>query len=147
YNATQPQNGEGAEYGDGRTQQNTERQRPAFVQGREDQENEEQRESKDHRRGYALLRLFLLERHSHVVIAHLRRHGLIEYLLEGLHGLRGAIARCGGAVELRGPVHVEAHGEFRTGTRFDLGQRGKRHHFTFVVPYVELPDVFGLGAI
>src|SRR6185436_1404586 len=31
--------------------------------------------------------------------------------------------------------------------RFDLGQRGKRHHFTFVVPYVELPDLFGLGAI
>src|SRR5207249_8681685 len=36
---------------------------------------------------------------------------------------------------------------FRARTRLDLGQRGKWNHLTFVVPHVELADVFGLGAI
>src|SRR5512144_1729553 len=68
---------------DGRAEQNAERQGPALVLGCQD--DEEQRQPEDNRRGDALSRLLLLIAHAEVVIPHLTRHSLFEYLLHGLH--------------------------------------------------------------
>src|SRR5205085_12450874 len=39
------------------------------------------------------------------------------------------------------------HCEFWAGTRFEFGQSGKGYHFSFAIPYVELPDIFGPGPV
>ena len=46
---------------DRRAEQHAERQRPAFIEGRENQEDEEQRETEDGPRWNAFLRLLFLE--------------------------------------------------------------------------------------
>ena len=58
-----------------------------------------------------------------------------------------AVARRRAAVQLRRPIFVEAHGEFRAVARFKPGQRGQRDHLTAGVPHVELADVLRLRAV
>ena len=61
--------------------------------------------------------------------------------------LVGAVTRRGAAVQLRGAIFVEAHGEFGAGARFESGQRGQRHHFAGRVAHIELADVLGFRAV
>ena len=57
------------------------------------------------------------------------------------NGLGGAVSRRGTANDLRRPVQVIAHREFRAGTRFKSRQGGERHHVTRSISDVELSDV------
>src|SRR6266540_1620079 len=134
-------------YGHGRAQQNAEWQRPAFIQGREDQKNHQQREPKNGCGRHALLGYLLLEGYADVVVSHFRRHGLCKDLFQGCHGLCRAESRRGTAKYLRGAVEVVAHGEFRPGARLKSCQRSQRHHVTFSVPDIELSNVLRAVAI
>ena len=70
------QAGKGPGHGDRGAEKDRERQRPAFILGRQDQEDAEEREGEDRHRRNPLLGLLLLERHAAVVEPHLPRHGL-----------------------------------------------------------------------
>src|ERR1700722_9670093 len=60
--AAQKQNGEGAENRYQRAKQNAERQRPTFIERRQDQENEQKGQSENHRGRYAFTGFLLLKR-------------------------------------------------------------------------------------
>src|SRR5438093_12351835 len=137
---------EGAEDRDGGTEQDAERQRPTFVERREDQEYEQQREPENGRRGNAFLSFFLLERHAHIIVPHFGRHRLSEDVFEHLHCLRGTVSRRGRAVDLSAAIEVIAQRELRAGQGLDGGQRGERHGFAIPVAHVEQPEVSGFGA-
>ncbi len=145
--AAQPKNGESAEQRDRRAEKHAEGKRPALVERGENQEHEEQREREDHPRGHAQLGLLFLERHAHVVVAHLVRHGFVEGLFERLHRLGRAISGRGAADDLSGAIQVIPHGKLRTGPRFELGERGKRHHAAFRVADIEETGTIEIVAV
>ena len=134
---------EGAEDGDGRAEEHGEGERPAFIHGRENEEDEEEGHGENHARPDALLRLFFLERHTHVVVAHLRRHLRGEDFFERLHGLCGAEAGGGAGVDLGAAEEVVAHREFRAGAGLDRGDGAERDHLPIGVGDEELAEIFG----
>src|SRR4029077_14633003 len=89
------------------------RERPTFVLGGQNKEDQQEREPKNRNRRDTLRCLLFLIRHPHVVEAHLTRHGLRKDLLESLPGLSGAVARSGRSIDLRRVSLVVAHCEFR----------------------------------
>src|SRR5260370_23534261 len=94
-----------------------------------------------------MLRSLLLESHPHIVVAHLAWHGLRENFFKSGHGLPGAVTRSRGTVDLRGPVLIKAHREFRSQTRFESCQGRKRHHLVLVVSHEELADILSPGPV
>ena len=91
-----------------RAEQDAERQRPAFVQCRQNQEHEQQRQSKDRRRGHSLARFLFQKRDAGVVKSHLSRHGLSENFFKGCGRLVRAVARRRAAIDLCAAVLVKA---------------------------------------
>src|SRR5580658_4749339 len=145
--AAQPKHRKSSEDRHGRAEQHAEWQRPAFVKSRENQEDEQQRQSKDHRGWHSLARFLLQKRDSGVVESHLARHGLPENLFEGCARLIGAEARRGAAVDLGAAILVKTHREFRAELRFNRGERRERNVLALVVADIESPDVIRAGAI
>ena len=72
FKASQPERGVRAEDGDGRAEQNAERQRPAFILRGQNQKNEEQRQAENRDRGNALRGLLFLVRHAELVVSPFR---------------------------------------------------------------------------
>src|SRR5580692_6586572 len=145
--AAQPKHRKSSEARYRRAEQYAERQRPAFVKSRKNQEYEQQRQSKDHRGRHSLSRFLLQKRNSGVVESHLSRHGLFENIFEGCAGLIGAETRCGASVDLGATILVKAHGEFGAKLRFDRGERRERNVFAVAVADIESSDVVRAGAI
>ncbi len=90
------------------TEQNAERQRPTLIQRGQDEEDEEQRQTKNGPGRHAFLGLLLLIGHAGIVEARTRRHGLLEDLFQRRANLAGTVTRRAGDVELRGVVFIEA---------------------------------------
>src|ERR1019366_3343793 len=86
-------------------------QAPALVLRCKDQEYAQQGKTEDHHWRDTLCRLVLLKAHAQVIEAHAGRHGLLEDLLHGFHGLSRAKPGLGRGVDLRGLVQVVAHRE------------------------------------
>ena len=82
HEATQPERGEGVEYRDRRAEQDAKRHCPAFIEGCQDQKNEQNRKSENDRRRYFLPRLLLMVRHADVIEAHFVRHHLLENIFQ-----------------------------------------------------------------
>ncbi len=70
-----------------------------------------------------------------------------EGLFQRLHRLVGAVAGRGAAVQLRRAVFVEAHGELRAVSRFEVVRAESGTISPAGVPHVELADVFGTCAV
>ncbi len=66
----------------------------------------------------SLSSLLLLVRHAHVVEPHLRRHRLLERVLQSGNRLAGTVPRRGGCIQLHRLELIEAHGEPGTAARF-----------------------------
>ena len=145
--APEQKSGKGPGHGDGCAEKDRERQRPAFILGRQDQEDAEEREGEDRHRRDPLLGLLLLERHAAVVVPHLPRHGLGEDLFQRLHGLGRTVARGGSGVDLGRPVEVEAHGELRSDDVADRGERRQGDRLPLTVAHVELADILDVGPV
>src|SRR6266446_1550506 len=143
----QPQHGKRSEYGYRRTQQDTEWQRPAFVGCGQNQKNKQQREPEDHGRAHTFQLLLFLKRHVLVVVAHFRRHGLLEHFLQRRHSLPGAVSGRRTAVKLRAPIFVKPHDELRTGVTLDPDKGRERQVLSAVVPDIKLTDVLGVCAV
>ena len=135
---------ERAEDGDGRAQQDAERQRPAFILGGEDQEDAQQRQAEDGTGRNALRGFLFLEGHAEIIEAHLGRHGLGEDLLQRLVGLVGAVAGRGAAVDLRAAVFIVVHDELRPGAAFAPSVKAESGTLSpLIVAHVEQADVLG----
>src|SRR5580658_5463473 len=143
HEAPQPKRGQGAEYRHRRAEQHAEGQTPAFIERRQDEENEEQRKPEDDRSRDPLFRLHLLIRHAYPVVTHFGRHGLLEEIHEGRSCLVGAITWRGGGIDLCGAVLVIAHGELGTGSGIELRQRGEWHRLPLSVADIELSEIVG----
>src|ERR1700723_4761817 len=141
HDATQPERGESAEYCDPRAEQDAKRHCPAFIEGCQDQKNEQNRKSENDRRRYSLSRLLLLVRHSDVVEAHFAWHRLLENILQCRGCLIGAVTGRSARIALRGPVLVVAPGELGAGTSLEFCQRGKRDRLPLAVAHIELPKI------
>jgi hypothetical protein len=139
--AGDPERADRAQQRDRGAEQDAERQRPAFVLRRQQQEHDEQREAEDGGGRDAFLGDLLLERHARVVEPHLARHRLGEDLLERPHPLSRADARREHAVDLRRTVAVEAHRELRAVHLPHADERGQWQRLPGGVAHVELPDV------
>src|SRR5207244_4817004 len=87
-----------AEDRDGRAQQHTERQRPAFIERGENQEDEQQRKTEDGGGRHTFPGLFFLEGHAQVIIAHVRWHGFGKDVFERRRRLGGTVAGSGRAI-------------------------------------------------
>src|SRR5579862_9633557 len=131
---------------DGDSQQHAKGQSPALILSRHNQEDNEERETKDDRRRDALRSLLLLIRHAHVVEAHLVRHRLMEHILQRRHGLSGTIAGCRGSVDLYAVEEVITHDEFGAGSWIGCRQRTERNHVARGISDIELPEIFGIGS-
>ena len=145
--AAKIQDEEGAKNRYGRAEQDTEGQRPAFVQRGKNEKDEEQRKSEDDRRRNTFAGFLLLERNTGVVETHFARHGLRENRFERSGSLVGAKAGRGAAVDLGAAIFIEAHGEFRTKPRLDGCERGERDVLAFIIADIKLSDVFRASAV
>ena len=113
YPAAQPYRGEGPEYGDGCTEKHANRQRPALVQGCEDEKNTNQRKTEDGRPGP--FRAFFPGSSCRYSRGLFRRASSVELLPRGPHYLSGAVAGFADDVDLGRTIKIVAHRKFGPG--------------------------------
>ena len=143
----QPEKAKCSSHGDWGSQQHAEWQGPTLILRRENQEDEEQGHSKDHRRRDSFCSFFLLIRHSHIVVTHLRRHRGSKHFFQSFHCLPGAVARGRTSVYLGTPIQVVSQSEFRPSTGLNCRQGAQRHRLSGIIRHVELANILGTSSI
>src|SRR5229473_594235 len=142
---SQEQAGEGTEDRDGKRKQHAEWERPALVQGGEDEEHADQREHES--LGARAGRLLLLVGKVGPLEAHLARQDFVRHLLERAHHLFRAVAGRGVADDLGGAEQVEAIRELRTIDSLGRNEGRERDHLAVAVADVVAGDVAGALAL
>src|SRR5271170_433874 len=136
---------EGPEHSDGHAQQHAERQRPALILSRHDEEDDEECQTKNDGGRHSLRGPLLLIRHTRIVETHLTGHCLVEDLLQCRHHLTRAVSRRRRGVNLYAVDEVVAHDELRAVTRIRTGKRAQGNHIAGCIPDVKLAEIFRVG--
>src|SRR4029077_597499 len=142
---TQNQSAVGAQNRYWHGQKYAERQRPSFVQCRQNQEDEEERHAEHHR--LSAFRLLFLIGHVHPGIAEVGGKHVLCDCFHGSHCLSGTISGGRRTVDLNTSEHLEAVGVFRTRHSLDGHERSEWRHFAFGVADKEVVDLIGAISI
>src|SRR5450756_1224493 len=134
-----------AEDRDGHREKHAQGEGPTFVEGCEDEKDEDERETEDSpgRPGS----LLLLVREIGPVVADLTRENLRGDLLERRHRLAGAVARGRASRDLRRAVEVESLRILGPRGLPDCRESRERHHASLRISHVKRADVLGLYAV
>ena len=135
---------QGPDHAAGHDEQHRNRHRPAFVQSRETQEDDEQRNRVEGRT--LLAGLFFLVGNAVPRNFVADRQNARGDFADGLHGLTRSVARSGVALDVHGRETVEALQTRAAVFPADRREGRERNHFTLVVAHVPAKNVFRLHA-
>src|SRR5271156_222714 len=136
---------ESPEHCDRNAQQHAERQRPALVLCRHNEEDDEECQTKNDGGRHPLRSPLLLVRHTRIVEAHLTGHRLVEDILQCSHRLSRAVSWRRRSIDLYAVEEVVAHDELRAVARIRTGKRAQGNHIAGCIPDVKLAEIFRVG--